>query len=151
MSELIAFASDHYILTTLWLVVFFLLINNLVKYRLSSIKMLKPQEATIVVNRGGVFVDVREPDEFAKGHIQGAKNVTLQQIKADQIKNLEKHKDAPIVLVCDHGNTAKQGAVALEKAGFSQASILQGGMFAWKNASFPIVKSKAKTAGKKSK
>lgn len=149
MSEFIAFATDHYILTTLWLVVFFLLLNNLVKYRLSSIKMLKPQEATIAANRGGVFVDVRTPEEFAEGHIQGAKNVTLQQIKAEEIKNLEKYKDAPIVLVCNHGNTAKQGAVALEKAGFTQPSVLQGGMHAWKNASFPIVKSKA--TGKKLK
>ncbi|MCC5879523.1 MAG: rhodanese-like domain-containing protein [Idiomarina sp.] len=149
MSELIAFATDHYILSTLWLVVFFLLVSNLVKYRLSSIAMLKPQEATIAVNRGGVFVDVRTADEFAEGHIQGAKNITLQQIKAGEIKNLEKHKDAPIVLVCNHGNTAKQGAVALEKEGFSKASVLQGGMMSWKNASFPVVKSKA--TGKKSK
>lgn len=149
MSELIAFATDHYILTTLWLVVFFLLVNNLVKYRLSSIKVLKPQEATIAVNRGGVFVDVRNDDEYAQGHIQGAKHVTLQQIKAGETKSLEKYKDVPIVVVCNHGNSAKQAAGALEKAGFSQASVLQGGMFAWKNASFPVVKSKA--AGKKSK
>lgn len=149
MSELIAFATDHYILTTLWLVVFFLLVNNLIKYRLSSIKMLKPQEATIAVNRGGIFVDVRSADEYAGGHIQGAKNITLQQIQSGETKSLEKHKDAPIVVVCNHGNSAKQAAGALEKAGFSQASVLQGGMFAWKNASFPVVKSKA--AGKKSK
>jgi rhodanese-related sulfurtransferase len=149
MSELIDFATDHYILTTLWLVVFFLLVNNIVKYRLSSIKMLKPQEAVIATNRGGTFVDVRSPENYAEGHIQGARNVPLEKIKAGETKSLEKLKDAPIVLVCDHGNTAKQGAVALEKAGFSQASVLQGGMFAWKNASFPV--SKSKTAGKKSK
>lgn len=149
MSEFIAFATDQYILTTLWLVVLFLLINNLVKYRLSSIKLLKPQEATITVNRGGVFVDVRGEDEFGQGHIQGARHVTLQQIKAGETKTLEKYKDDPIVVVCNHGNSAKQAAGALEKAGFSQASVLQGGMVAWKNASFPVVKSKA--AGKKSK
>ncbi len=151
MSELIAFATENYIITTAWLVVFFLLINNLVKYRFSSIGMLQPQEATIAVNRGGVFVDVRSDEDFAKGHIQGARHITLEQIKAGQTKSLEKHKDAPIVLVCNHGTTAKQGAVVLEKAGFSKASVLQGGMSAWKNASFPIVKSGDKATGKKSK
>ncbi|RAJ99115.1 rhodanese-like domain-containing protein [Aliidiomarina maris] len=148
MNEFIAFATDHYILSTLWLLAFFLLVNNLVKYRLSSIKLLKPQEATITVNRGGLFVDVRSDEDFAQGHIQGARHVSLQQIKAGEIKSLEKYKDAPIVVVCQHGNSAKQAAGALEKAGFSQASVLQGGMFAWKNASFPVVKSKA--TGKKS-
>ena len=149
MNDFIAFATDNYILTTAWLVVFFLLVHNLVKYRLSSIAMLNPQDATIKVNRGGVFVDVRTDDEFAQGHIQGARHVTLQQIKVGETKSLEKYKDAPIVVVCNHGNSAKQAAGALEKAGFSQASVLQGGMFAWKNASFPVVKSKA--AGKKTK
>ncbi|RUO30734.1 rhodanese-like domain-containing protein [Aliidiomarina sedimenti] len=149
MNEFIDFATEHYILTTAWLVAFFLLVNSLIKGGLSSAKMLKPQEATIAVNRGGVFVDVRSADEFSQGHIQGARNISLEQLKAGETKNLEKFKDAPIVVVCNHGNTAKQGAVALEKAGFSQASVLQGGMFAWKNASFPV--SKSKTSGKKSK
>lgn len=149
MSELIDFATDHYILSTLWLVVFFLLVNNLIKYRMSSVKLFKPQEATLAVNRGGIFVDVRNPDEFAKEHIQGARNITAQQIRNGETKSLEKFKDAPIVMVCNHGTTAKQAAVALDKAGFTQASVLQGGMYAWKNASFPVTKSKP--TGKKSK
>lgn len=154
MNELINFATEHYILTTAWLVVLFLLLNNLIKGGLSSVKSLTPQEATIAVNRGGVFVDVRSADEFAEGHIQGARQVTLEQLKAGETKSLEKYKSAPIVVVCNHGNTARQGAVALDKAGFSEASVLQGGMYAWKKASFPVTKSqntKSKTAGKKTK
>lgn len=149
MNELISFATDHYILSTLWVIILVLLVNNLIKYRFSSIKMLKPQEATIATNRNGVFVDVRSDEAFAEGHIQGARHLPLEKIRAGETKALEKYKDAPIVFVCDHGHTSKQAATIMSKAGYEQASVLQGGMTAWKSASFPV--SKKKVAGKKSK
>lgn len=149
MSELLDFATEHYILSTLWVVIVFLLIANLVKYRFSSVKVLSPQDATIATNRNGIFVDVRSEEEFAAGHIQGARHIPLEKIRAGETKPLEKFKDAPIVFVCNHGNQAKTASNIMAKQEYSEASVLQGGMHAWRNASFPV--SKKKATGKKAK
>lgn len=144
MDQFLAFVTEHYILSALWVVVFVLLVMDIAKKRFSSIQPLKPQEAVIKVNRGGVFVDIRGAEEFAKGHIQGSKNIELAKIRAGEVKPLEKFKDAPIVTVCNYGNTARAAATALEKAGFSQVYVLQGGLQAWQNASLPVSKTQQK-------
>lgn len=144
MDQFLAFVTEHYILSALWVVVFVLLVMDIAKKRFSSIQPLKPQEAVIKVNRGGIFVDTRGAEDFAKGHIQGSKNIDLAKIRAGEVKPLEKFKDAPIVTVCNYGNTARAAATALEKAGFSQVYVLQGGLQAWQNASLPVAKTQQK-------
>ena len=59
MEQFFQFATEHYILSTLWVIVFVMLVMDIVKKRFSSVQPLKPQEAVIKVNRGGVFVDIR--------------------------------------------------------------------------------------------
>lgn len=144
MEQFLAFVTEHWILSSLWLVVFVLLVMDIAKKRFSSIQPLKPQEAVIKVNRGGVFVDIRGAEDFAKGHIQGSKHIEMAKIRAGEIKGLDKFKDAPIVTVCNYGNTARAAATALVKAGFSQVYVLQGGLQAWQGASLPIAKASAK-------
>jgi len=151
MEQLFDFVSEHWILSSLWLVVFFLLVSDLVKKRFSTVRPLKPQEATIAVNRGGIFLDTRDAEEFAKGHIHGSKNVPLAKIRAGETKTLDKYKDAPIVTVCNYGNTARSAAAALEKAGFTKVSVLQGGLQAWQSANLPISKPKPEGTNKKKK
>ncbi len=83
-----------------------------------------------------LLVDVREPDEFAAGHIPGAINLPLSRFSPDLVP------DAPgrtIVLQCAGG---KRSAMALEKCDAARASIdthLAGGIGAWKSAGLPIV------------
>lgn len=147
MTEFLQFATEHYILSTLWIVVFFLLVMDIMKRGLSGVTRLGPQEATIAVNRGGVFVDVRSVEEFTQGHIHGSRHLPLEKIRAGETKTLDKFKDAPIVLVCNYGSTAQTAAGLLEKAEFSKVTVLQGGMQAWKGASMPVAKGAPTGAG----
>ncbi|TRW48977.1 rhodanese-like domain-containing protein [Aliidiomarina halalkaliphila] len=149
MDQFFQFVTEHYILSTLWIVVFVMLVMDIMKKRFSSLQPLKPQEAVLKTNRGGVFVDVRTDDEFAKGHIAGSKHLPLAKIRAGDIKTLEKFKDAPIVMVCNYGNTARTAGTALVKAGFSQVYVLQGGLQAWQGASLPVNKAQPKKQNKK--
>ena len=144
MDQLIEFATEHYILSGLWVLVFVMLVMDIVKKRFSSIQPLKPQEAVLKVNRGGVFVDIRSDEDFAKGHIQGSKQISAEKIRSGDVKSLEKFKDAPIVTVCNYGNTARGAATALVKAGFTQVYVLQGGLQAWQGASLPVSKTQLK-------
>jgi rhodanese-related sulfurtransferase len=101
---------------------------------------LNPNEAVLLMNREKAqVVDVCEPSEFAAGHILGAKNVPLAQLK-DQLAQNVKNKETPLILVCASGMRSR-GALAIAKQlGYTQARSLAGGMNAWRTASLPVQK-----------
>ncbi len=99
---------------------------------------LAPDAAVQLINRAkAVVVDVCEPDEFATGHVVGAKNVPLGEIEK-KLTTVVKNKGVPLILVCQSG--ARSGrAVALAKTlGYDQAQSMAGGLVAWKAANLPI-------------
>lgn len=96
--------------------------------------------AVQLINREkAVVIDVREADEFATGHVGGAKNVPLSQLE-QKLPGVVKNKALPLILVCATGARA-QGAVALaKKLGYEQAQALGGGLKSWKEATLPLEK-----------
>jgi rhodanese-related sulfurtransferase len=143
MQQYIEFFSNHPMLSLAWLVIAALLIIGWVKQRLSSVAQVSPTELTLQVNRhDAVVVDIRAEADFAKGHITDAKHLTAADIANEKLAGLEKKKDAPIIVVCQAGNSAYKVAADLTKQGFTKVSILQGGMGSWTSANLPIVKAK---------
>ncbi len=103
-------------------------------------KALRPGELTSLINRdGALVVDIRAFADFDKGHIPGSKNVLPSQFDPDS-KLLAGAKDSPVVVVCYRGMTASGAAKRLKRAGFTQVSILDGGIEAWQSADLPLVK-----------
>ncbi|MBP6748722.1 MAG: rhodanese-like domain-containing protein [Xanthomonadaceae bacterium] len=103
-------------------------------------KALRPGELTALINReGALVVDIRAFADFDKGHIVGSKNVLPSQFDPDS-KLLAGSKDSPVVVVCHRGITASGFARRLKRAGFSQVSVLEGGIEAWQSADLPLVK-----------
>lgn len=99
---------------------------------------LTPEAAVQLINRSkAVVVDVCEADEFATGHVVGAKNVPFSEMEK-KLTTVVKNKSVPVILVCQSG--ARSGrAVALAKTlGYDQAQSLAGGLAAWKSANLPI-------------
>lgn len=74
------------------------------------------------------IIDVREPFEFASGHIARAKNIPLGQISG-KLKDIP--KDAQIVFVCRSGNRSMQAARVAQKQGYTSVFNLVGGMSRW--------------------
>lgn len=75
------------------------------------------------------FLDVREADEFAAGHLPAAKNVVYDQV---QTLTGQLPHDQPIVLYCIHSaHRAPLAAKTLQGLGFTQALVLEGGIVAW--------------------
>ncbi len=100
---------------------------------------ISPAEAVQLVNREkGVLIDVSEPEEFAKGHPVGARNIPFGQIEAH--KSLPSNKALPLVLVCPTGARAGRAAGMLRKLGYDKAQVLAGGLKAWRDANLPVEK-----------
>jgi rhodanese-related sulfurtransferase len=103
-------------------------------------KKASPQEVTLLINRGkATIVDVRAASEFATGHLPDAKNIPLAEL-AQRGGELAKHKNKTAIVVCQKGTRAFSAAKILEKAGFTEVLVLDGGIDAWRAQSLPIAK-----------
>ncbi len=101
---------------------------------------LTAQGAVQLINRErAVVVDVREPDEFAAGHVTGAKNVPLDQLEA-KLATTVKNKSLPLLLICASGARAQRAVATAKKLGYEQAQAISGGLKSWKDANLPVEK-----------
>ena len=101
---------------------------------------LTAQGAVQLINRErAVLVDVREPEEFASGHMIGAKNVPLNQLD-EKLASTVKNKNVPLLLVCATGARAQRAVTMAKKLGYEQAQAVAGGLKAWKEANLPVEK-----------
>lgn len=66
----------------------------------------------------GVWIDVRSAEEYADGHLQGALNITPDQI-ASHIEAIESNKNAPINLYCRSGRRAEVARKTLLEMGYT--------------------------------
>ena len=141
MEHIIEFAQDNFFLSGIWLALIILLLYTYIAGALSPVKELNTHEATLKINKeDAVLLEIRKQEEFKKGHIVGARQIKSSELESNDFSKLEKHKSQPIIVVCAMGMSAKKTASALLKAGFTEASVLQGGMSAWTSANLPTTK-----------
>jgi rhodanese-related sulfurtransferase len=92
-------------------------------------------EAAALRDDGAFVLDVREPDEWAAGHIPGATLIPLGLL-ASRVGELD--RDQRIVVVCRSGNRSAEGRDILLGAGFPSVTSVEGGMTDWASAGLPI-------------
>jgi rhodanese-related sulfurtransferase len=93
-----------------------------------------PQEATALLDSGGVLLDVREPAEWRAGHAPGARHIPLGQLPG-RLSEVPPHR--PVVTVCRSGARSRRAAALLAREG-RQVHNLTGGMQAWIAAGLPL-------------
>ncbi|WP_022941944.1 rhodanese-like domain-containing protein [Psychromonas hadalis] len=141
MQEYIDFFSNNPILSLAWVAIAVMLIHSMVKDKISGVKSITPQEATMLINKqDAIVVDVRSNDDFKKGHIVNSKNITLSQIEKGSFSAIENNKQTPIIVVCESGTRSASAAAKLVKAEFTQVTHLFSGMGGWKSANLPTTK-----------
>jgi rhodanese-related sulfurtransferase len=100
---------------------------------------LSINEAVQLINvEGGVFLDIRDAGDFARGHITDALHIPASSL-ADRYAELEKFRDKPIVVVCKMGQSAGPATKTLRAQGFDRAQKLSGGMMEWDAQKLPVV------------
>ena len=101
---------------------------------------VSPDGAVQLMNREkAVVVDVSEADEFAAGHITGARNVPVNDLEK-RLPEVVKNKALPVLLVCPTGARAARALGIAKKLGYDKAQVLGGGLKAWKEANLPVEK-----------
>jgi rhodanese-related sulfurtransferase len=104
----------------------------------STIKALPTEVSAadaLVLREAGAFVlDVRQPDEWAAGHIPDATLIPLGQLAS---RIAEVPKDRQVVVVCRSGNRSAQGRDILLDAGYPSVTSMAGGMNDWSAKGYP--------------
>ncbi|MBX5481229.1 MAG: rhodanese-like domain-containing protein [Myxococcaceae bacterium] len=94
--------------------------------------MPDPKEVSAIARRkvaaGAVLLDVRTPQEFMAGHLEGAKNIPVQELqrRLDEVGP----KSTPVVVYCAGGMRAAAACEVLRRSGFEDVFNL-GAMSAW--------------------
>lgn len=91
------------------------------------------------------LLDVRTPAEFAEIHIPGVHLEPLDRLDATKLASVNGFaKDQPLYIFCRSGNRAKQAAEKLEKGGYEQCQVVEGGTVAWAEAGLPVTRGTTK-------
>jgi rhodanese-related sulfurtransferase len=85
---------------------------------------------------GAVLIDVRESDEFVKGHAKGATPLSkgIVELRIEETVP-DMHKE--IILYCGGGSRSALAADNLQKMGYANVASMAGGFKAWKDAGLP--------------
>ena len=93
---------------------------------------------------GTILIDIRESDEYARGHVPGAVHVPrgmLEFLILETLKHIGTKADpadADIVLYCGTGGRSALATKSLDDMGFRNVRSMDGGIVAWNEASLPI-------------
>jgi cysteine synthase/rhodanese-related sulfurtransferase len=84
-----------------------------------------------------LVVDVRERNEFERGHVPNAVNVPLFELPGS-LDQLPSDLDTPVLVICTRGNISLPGVLYLNSVGFQNARSVTGGTNAWIASGHPV-------------
>jgi molybdopterin/thiamine biosynthesis adenylyltransferase/rhodanese-related sulfurtransferase len=104
----------------------------------SRITEVEPAQVRDQIQNGAVLVDVRENDEFAAGHIPGARHVPRGYLES-RIEGTAPDRSQHLILYCTSGNRSAYAARTLiEDLGYQQVESMRGGITLWKDLGYEV-------------
>ena len=139
MDRLVQYIQVNHWLVAVTVVVLVAVIVVEMRARAESFTALSPQDAIRLMNRGAVVIDLRPAEQYAAGHLSGARRMDGEQLlkAADTLK---KYKQKPLIVYDESGSAGGSAARQLKAQGFEQAFNLRGGLVAWRADSLPLEK-----------
>ncbi|WP_265569310.1 rhodanese-like domain-containing protein [Sphingomicrobium nitratireducens] len=99
-----------------------------------SVATIAPTELAALLEAGDTkLVDVRTPEEFAEGHIEGAVNLPLDTFDPAALDGDQ------VVLYCHSGRRSAEAAAKLAEHRGEEVVHMDGGITAWTDAGLPVV------------
>ncbi len=104
----------------------------------SRIDEVDPAAVREQIGNGAVIVDVREPEEFAAGHIPGARHVPKSYLES-RIEGAVPDRAAHVILYCGSGNRSAWAArTMLDDLGYENVESMTGGITLWKDRGYDV-------------
>lgn len=101
--------------------------------------LVTADEAARLAAGGVTVIDVRTPEEYAEGHIEGAELIDLSSPTfADRIEALDPSDE--YLVYCRSGNRSAQAVAVMQELGFDRVWDLDGGVIAYDAAGLPLVR-----------
>ena len=105
---------------------------------LTAVQGVGPQEFSAAIESGATVVDVRTPEEFADGHIDGAINLDVNSPGFQQ-RVSELDSGGTYAVYCRSGNRSVVATQLMAEQGFTSMYDLSGGIIFWEDSGFPVV------------
>ncbi|HEX3910675.1 MAG TPA: molybdopterin-synthase adenylyltransferase MoeB [Solirubrobacteraceae bacterium] len=104
----------------------------------SQIEEVDPSEVNELIHEGATVIDVRETDEYAAGHLPGAKHVPRSYLET-RIEGVVPDRSTPVILYCASGNRSAYGARTLtDELGYEHVRSMTGGITLWKDRGYEV-------------
>ena len=103
----------------------------------SRVREVNVEETLDRVKRGARLIDVREDNEWQRGHAAGAEHMGRGIIERDIETAVPEH-DAELILYCGGGYRSALAADNLQRMGYTNVYSLAGGWKAWRDAGAPV-------------
>lgn len=140
MQEIIDFINRHPILIGLFVALLVAVVTYELRRAKGGAKKMSLTQATQLMNQDKtVVVDVRAKADFKQGHLLGAKNIPMADLK-DNLQVISKDKSIPVLVYCQMGVTSLTASKQLMDAGFTDVYSLAGGVNAWQAENMPLEK-----------
>jgi len=112
--------------------------NEYVRRVKEQIEEVDPSEVSQLLHEGVAIIDVRETEEFAVGHLPGAKHVPRGHLES-RIDGAVPDRSQRVILYCASGNRSALAARTLsEELGFDHVQSMTGGITLWKDRGYEV-------------
>jgi rhodanese-related sulfurtransferase len=139
MDRLIEYVTQHPLLAGAAVLALVMVISYEARARATAFASISSQDLIRLMNQGALVLDIRKADDYAQGHVNGAKHLSSEQILTAG-ENFKRFKDKPVVVYCDSGSLAAAAVRQLTAQGFTKAFTLRGGFAGWRADQLPIAK-----------
>lgn len=105
----------------------------------SKNETLGSKEFSEIIKQNGVqLIDIRTPEEFSTGYIEGATNIDFyDQAFAEKMNKLDKKR--PLAMYCKSEGRTKEALKMIADAGFEKIYMLKGGLLSWEHDGFKLI------------
>jgi sulfur-carrier protein adenylyltransferase/sulfurtransferase len=111
----------------------------------SQIEEIDPAEVHELIDEGVAIIDVRETEEFAAGHLPGAKHVPRSYLET-RIEGVVPDRSTQVILYCASANRSAYAARTLvQELGYEHVRSMTGGITLWKDRGYGVVVPRALT------
>jgi phage shock protein E len=111
--------------------------HKLVQDAKRRITEISAAEAAREVERGALLIDVRELEDWQRGHAPGAVHLPRGTIELE-IQEKAPALETPIICHCGGGSRSALAAESLQRMGYTNVKSLAGGFKAWQQAGLPV-------------